>query len=63
MAGVVILDYGSGNLASAERALKRTGADVQVTDDFELALEADGSGGAGGRCLCGLHGRLEVGAG
>ena len=58
MAGVVILDYGSGNLASAERALKRTGADVQVTDDFELALEADGlvvpGVGAYAACMAGL---------
>lgn len=59
MAGVVILDYGSGNLASAERALKRTGADVQVTDDFEVALEADGlvvpGVGAYAACMAGLR--------
>jgi imidazole glycerol-phosphate synthase subunit HisH len=30
---VVVLDYGSGNLRSAERALSRVGADVTVTDD------------------------------
>ena len=28
---VVVLDYGSGNLRSAERALARVGADVEVT--------------------------------
>jgi glutamine amidotransferase len=39
---VVVLDYGSGNLASAERALRRVGADVTVTDDFDAALAADG---------------------
>lgn len=39
---VVVLDYGSGNLASAERALRRTGAAVTVTSDFEAALNADG---------------------
>jgi glutamine amidotransferase len=39
---VVVLDYGSGNLRSAERALARTGADVTVTKDFTTALEADG---------------------
>ena len=58
MAGVVILDYGSGNLASAERALRRTGADVQVTDDFETALNADGlvvpGVGAYAACMAGL---------
>ena len=30
---VVVLDYGSGNLRSAERALTRVGADVTVTAD------------------------------
>ena len=29
---VVVIDYGSGNLRSAERALARVGADVSVTD-------------------------------
>ncbi len=38
----MVLDYGSGNLASAERALRRTGADVEVTADFDAALNADG---------------------
>ena len=39
---VVILDYGSGNLRSAERALARTGAEVTVTTDLERAAECDG---------------------
>ena len=34
-ASVVVLDYGSGNLRSAERALARVGADVTVTADSE----------------------------
>lgn len=38
---VVVLDYGSGNLRSAQRALERVGADVTVTSDFDRALEAD----------------------
>lgn len=42
MTEVVVLDYGSGNLASAERALRRTGASVTVTSDFDAALSADG---------------------
>jgi len=41
-ASVVLLDYGSGNLRSAERALARTGAEVTVTRDYASALEADG---------------------
>lgn len=39
---VVVLDYGSGNLRSAQRAMERTGADVTVTSDPHVALEADG---------------------
>ncbi len=38
---VVILDYGSGNLRSAQRALERAGAAVTVTADFDRALEAE----------------------
>lgn len=40
--GVVVLDYGSGNLRSAQRALERVGAQVEVTADRDLALECDG---------------------
>ncbi|GAA1983318.1 imidazole glycerol phosphate synthase subunit HisH [Kitasatospora viridis] len=39
---VVVLDYGSGNLRSAQRALERTGAEVTVTSDFKTAMDADG---------------------
>ncbi|NUR24746.1 MAG: imidazole glycerol phosphate synthase subunit HisH, partial [Catenulispora sp.] len=39
---VVVLDYGSGNIRSAERALERAGAEVTVTADFDTALNADG---------------------
>ncbi|GAA4995633.1 imidazole glycerol phosphate synthase subunit HisH [Kitasatospora paranensis] len=39
---VVVLDYGSGNLRSAQRAVERTGANVTVTSDFQAALDADG---------------------
>ena len=56
---VVVLDYGSGNLASAERALRRTGADVEVTADFDAALACDGlvvpGVGAYAACMAGLH--------
>ena len=41
-ADVTILDYGSGNLRSAQRALERTGAQVTVTSDFDTALNATG---------------------
>ncbi|HEU0182571.1 MAG TPA: imidazole glycerol phosphate synthase subunit HisH [Agromyces mariniharenae] len=39
---VVLLDYGSGNVHSAAKALERAGADVRVTADRAAALEADG---------------------
>ncbi len=42
MTTVVILDYGSGNLRSAERAVARTGVDVTVTADLAAAAAADG---------------------
>jgi glutamine amidotransferase len=56
---VVILDYGSGNLRSAERALARVGADVTVTADRAAALDADGlvvpGVGAFAACMDGLR--------
>ncbi|USY22213.1 imidazole glycerol phosphate synthase subunit HisH [Nocardiopsis exhalans] len=42
MSRVVVFDYGSGNLRSAQRAMERTGADVTVTSDPRAALDADG---------------------
>ncbi|WP_145737460.1 imidazole glycerol phosphate synthase subunit HisH [Saccharopolyspora dendranthemae] len=62
MARVVILDYGSGNLRSAERALQRAGADVEVTADHRAAVEADGLvvPGVGAFAAC-MEGLLEVG--
>ena len=39
---VVVLDYGSGNLRSAERALACVGADVTVTADSAAAVDCDG---------------------
>ena len=60
MARVVVLDYGSGNLRSAERALRRVGADVEVTADHHAALECDGlfvpGVGAYAACMDGLRG-------
>ncbi|QWW18924.1 imidazole glycerol phosphate synthase subunit HisH [Schaalia sp. 19OD2882] len=39
---VVVLDYGSGNVRSACRALEKVGADVTLTADRDQVLEADG---------------------
>jgi glutamine amidotransferase len=59
MSRVVVLDYGSGNLRSAERALARTGADVTVTADLDAAANADGlvvpGVGAFAACMQGLN--------
>lgn len=56
---VVLLDYGSGNLHSAERALVRAGAQVEVTADPKAALAADGlvvpGVGAFAACMAGLR--------
>jgi glutamine amidotransferase len=56
---VVVLDHGSGNLRSAERALVRAGADVTVTGDPVAAFEADGlvvpGVGAFAHCMAGLR--------
>ena len=56
---VVVLDYGSGNLRSAQRALARVGADVLVTADADAALECDGLAvpgvGAFAACMAGLR--------
>lgn len=56
---IVILDYGSGNLRSAQRALERVGADVTVTADADAAMSADGlvvpGVGAFEACMAGLR--------
>jgi imidazole glycerol-phosphate synthase subunit HisH len=56
---VVVLDYGSGNLRSAQRALQRAGADVTVTADADAALNCDGlvvpGVGAFAACMAGLR--------
>ncbi|HEU4514197.1 MAG TPA: imidazole glycerol phosphate synthase subunit HisH [Nocardioidaceae bacterium] len=39
---VVLLDYGSGNIRSAFRALERAGAEVNLTADRAAASDADG---------------------
>ena len=59
MTTVVVLDYGSGNLRSAERAVARTGVDVTVTGDLAAAAAADGlvvpGVGAYAACMAGIE--------
>jgi glutamine amidotransferase len=61
---LVVLDYGSGNLRSAERALARVGASVSVTADLGRAATADGlvvpGVGAYAACMAGID---VIGAG
>jgi glutamine amidotransferase len=56
---VTVLDYGSGNVRSAVRALERLGADVELSADPAAALEADGlvvpGVGAFAACMAGLR--------
>lgn len=59
MTSVVVLDYGSGNLRSAQRALERAGAQVDVTADPLRVQECDGlvvpGVGAFASCMEGLR--------
>jgi glutamine amidotransferase len=55
---IVVLDYGSGNLRSAQRAFERVGADVEVTSDPAAAAAAEGlvvpGVGAFAACMSGI---------
>ncbi|MFE6740081.1 imidazole glycerol phosphate synthase subunit HisH [Streptomyces tubercidicus] len=55
---VVVFDYGFGNVRSAERALAHVGADVEITRDFDRAMNAEGllvpGVGAFAACMAGL---------
>ena len=64
----MVLDYGFGNIRSAQRALQRAGAEVEVTADPHAALNADGlvvpGVGAFAACMAGLravHGEIVIG--
>jgi glutamine amidotransferase len=56
---VVVLDYGSGNVRSAQRALERVGAHVEVTAERDRAMECDGlvvpGVGAFAACMRGIE--------
>lgn len=62
---VAVLDYGIGNLHSAQKAIEKMGADARLTADADLIARADGvvlpGVGAFGACMaalraCGLEG-------
>ena len=52
---LAVLDYGIGNLRSAEKSLTRMGADAHLTSDRGLIADAAGvvlpGVGAFGRCM------------
>ena len=56
---IAVLDYGIGNLRSAEKALQRCGADARLTVDHGLIAEADAvvlpGVGAFGACMAALR--------
>lgn len=57
---VAVVDYGIGNLRSAQKALERMGADARLTTDAALIADADGvvlpGVGAFGACMDALRG-------
>lgn len=62
---VAVLDYGIGNLRSAQKALERVGADARLTADHGLIAEAAGvvlpGVGAFGSCMAALReAKLDV---
>ena len=63
---IAVLDYGIGNLRSAQKALEHVGADARLTADHDLIAEAAGivlpGVGNFGRCMdaLGEAGLLEV---
>lgn len=60
MSDVVVLDYGSGNLRSAQRALEKVGASVEISSDPVRARSCDGlvvpGVGALAACMAGIRG-------
>lgn len=56
---VVVLDYGSGNIRSVQRALERAGASVEITVDPDRVLQCDGlivpGVGAFAACMAGVR--------
>ena len=56
---VAVLDYGIGNLRSAQKALQHCGADARLTDDAALVADADAvvlpGVGAFGACMQALR--------
>src|SRR5581483_2178126 len=60
---IAVLDYGIGNLRSAEKALQHVGADARLTSDPAVVHDAAGvvlpGVGAFGRCMDALTARVS----
>ncbi|MCU1463887.1 MAG: hisH [Acidimicrobiales bacterium] len=56
---IAVLDYGIGNLRSAQKGLQKVGADAELTADADVIAAADGvvlpGVGAFGRCMAALR--------
>ena len=56
---ISILDYGSGNLRSAQKAFQQLGVSAEITSDYEDSLNSDGfvlpGVGAFGSCMSGIN--------
>ncbi len=64
MARTALIDYGAGNIRSAERALMQAGGDVVVTDDAAIVARAERivlpGQGAFDDCMAGLEARAGL---
>ena len=56
---IVVLDYGSGNIRSAQKSLQKIGANTEITNDYQTCLNADGlvvpGVGAFASCMTGIN--------
>ena len=56
---IVVLDYGSGNIRSAQKGLQHVGANVVISNDYQTCLDADGlvipGVGAFAACMDGIR--------
>ena len=56
---IVVLDYGSGNIRSAQKSLQHVGANVVISNDYQTCLDADGlvipGVGAFAACMDGIR--------
>lgn len=54
---IALIDYGAGNIRSVEKALMHIGCEVEVTQDPNILMKADGRRAAGRRFVWRRHAR------